>query len=75
MRVSTTKCGFATMILGGASMSLAILLFALGGELFPIATIIIAGGILVFIVGAVLFDCRSNRSYQDPRLNAYRPDQ
>ncbi len=75
MDISTSTSGVATMIAGGASLFLALVLLAFVEELFPIAMILIAGGILFFIVGAVLGDHRSNQSFQDPRLHIYSPDQ
>jgi hypothetical protein len=75
MDVSTSTSGVATMIAGGASLFLALVLLALIEQPFPIATILIAGGILFFMVGAVLYDHRSNQSFQDPRLHILSPDQ
>ena len=55
------------MCAGGAMQAIALLLIALAEDPFPIALILMAGGVLVFFAGAVLSDQRSSAHQQgDP---------
>ncbi len=68
MSPTTRTSGSAVMCAGGAMQALALLLIAFAAEPFPIALILIAGGLLLFFAGAVLTDRRSDAA----RLG-YRP--
>ncbi|MGB5167897.1 MAG: hypothetical protein WBP49_05750 [Acidimicrobiia bacterium] len=68
MSPSTRTSGVGMMYAGGAMQALALLLIAFAQEPFPIALILIAGGLLLFFAGAVLSDRRSDAA----RLG-YRP--
>lgn len=58
------------MYAGGAMQALALLLVAFAAEPFPVALILIAGGLLLFFAGAALSDRRSDAV----RLGYRRPE-
>lgn len=68
MSPSKRTSGFGMMYAGGAMQALALLLIAFAQEPFPIALMVVAGGLLLFFAGAVLSDRRSDAA----RLG-YRP--
>lgn len=68
MSLATRTSGSAVMCAGGVMQALALLLIAFAAEPFPVALILIAGGLVLFFAGAVLNDRRSGAA----RLG-YRP--
>ena len=68
MSPSARTSGVGMMYAGGAMQALALLLIAFAQQPFPIALILIAGGLLLFFAGAALSDRRSDAA----RLG-YRP--
>lgn len=67
MRDSARTSGIGTMVVGGTMQGLALLLIALMPEPFPIALILMGGGVLLFIVGAVLHDQQSDIAHRQHR--------
>lgn len=56
-----------TMAAGGIMQMIALLVVAVVEEPFPTALILGAAGLVLFIVGAALYDQRSVRSSQNPQ--------
>ena len=70
----TRTSGIVTMITGGIMQVAAIMFIALIEEPFPMALILVGGGVLLFLIGGALFDRRSDHSHQSPRLPSYSGD-
>ena len=68
MSPSPRTVGTVMMYAGGVVQALALLLVAFAAEPFPVALILIAGGLLLFFAGAVLCDRRSSTAHL-----GYRP--
>ena len=67
MSPSRRASGIGMMYAGGATTAVALLLVAFATDPFPIALILMAGGVLVFFAGAGLNDQRSSAHQQgDP---------
>lgn len=60
MSPSTRTSGFGMMYAGGAMQAIALLLIAFAEDPFPLALVLIAGGLLIFFAGAALCDQRSD---------------
>lgn len=67
MSPSRRASGIGMMYAGGATTALALLLIAFAKDPFPIALILMAGGVLIFFTGAVLCDQRSGAYQQGHR--------
>jgi hypothetical protein len=74
MDLSARICGAGAMTMGGIMQAAALVIIALAGEPFPMASFLIGAGVLVFLVGAVVCDQRTDHSFQDHRLPTYPHD-
>ena len=67
MSPSRRASGIGMMYAGGATTAVALLLIAFAKDPFPIALILMAGGVLIFFAGAVICDQRSGAYQQGHR--------
>ncbi len=71
MDIWTRICGVGMMTMGGIMLAAALLVIAMAEEPFPIASFLIGAGVLVFLVGAVFCDQKSDHSHQEHRQPTY----